>query len=175
MFFIFANLVCVYGNIKTVPPGISPEPIPDACLGAVPTVRKHPLPLSSFHGGDQLLCIMNLVLGSCVSAPVGLCNTAASLDLWGSGVGTVSWHSPMEEGMVTCYSEKFDWGLLALSGLIYCWFYDTLLFRSCHCLLMEIVSCWQAVSSVILGFLRNGVPTILRVSKMISWITFLHT
>lgn len=98
MFFIFANLICVYGNIKTGPPGISPEPIPDACLGPVPTVRKHPLPLSSFHGGDQRLCIMRLALGSCVSAPI---DCVTLLQVWicrGPGVGTVSWHFPMEEG-----------------------------------------------------------------------------
>lgn len=40
-----------------------------------------------------------------------------------------------------------------------CFFVHALLLF--HCLLMGIVLCWQAVSSVILGFLRNGVPTIL--------------
>lgn len=156
MFFIFANLACVYSNIKTVPPGISPEPIPDAWLGPVPTVRKHPLPLSSFHGGDQRLCIMHLALGSCVNVPVGLCNAAASLDLWGTWGGDCVLAFSDGKGMVTWYSVKFGWSLISLSGLIYYWFYDTVLFRSCHCLLMETVSCWPAVSSVILGFLRNG-------------------
>lgn len=127
---------------RQCPPGIIPEPIPDAGLEPVPTVRKHPLPLSSFCGGNSCLCIMHVRLVCCASTPIGLCSSAASLDLgWGSRLGIFQ----CKRDGYLIFSESWltlttpFWVNLLL-------FYYTLLFHPCHCLLMEIISCWQAVS-----------------------------
>lgn len=72
--------------------------------------------------------------------PKGQCEIVVSLDL---GEGPCL-------GIFKCKRDGYlilreSWlKLTALSGLIYCCF--MILFKnwSCHCLLMEIVSCWQA-------------------------------
>lgn len=145
MFFIFTNLVCVYGNIKTIPPGNSPEPITDAWLEPVPTVREHSLPVSSFHGGSPFLCIMHQTGVLCkhsLQDPI----TLMQVWIWGIWDGEHVLAFSNRRGMFyLIFSEsqlKLN-GPLLVNLLL---FYDTLLFHSCHCVLLEIVSCWQALS-----------------------------
>jgi hypothetical protein len=65
---------------------------------------------------------------------------------------------------VTWYSENLGWSLAVLSDLV-CYCFMILYLKKkrkkenqlCHCLLIEIASCWQEMFRV-LGFLTNGIP-----------------
>lgn len=72
---IFTNLICVYDNIKTMSPEIIPEPITDAHLEPVPTVRKHLFLSLPFCGGKSHPCVMHGSLVFHARTPTGLGNS----------------------------------------------------------------------------------------------------
>lgn len=95
-----------------------------------------------FCVGKSHPCVIHASLVCCARTRIGLGNSATSLDLgWRPCLGIFQYKRDgyliLSESWLKL-SRPF-WVNLPL-------FYYTLLFHPCHCLLMGIVSCWQAVS-----------------------------